>query len=265
MKTAPQVLKPRKVKTLLLDIETSPNQVFVWRTGHEVNVSYDSIIKERAVICACWKWAGEKKVYRATWDKNQVDISVLKPLAAAVAEADVVIGHNVGRFDLPWIRTRCLFHKLPMLSDQKVVDTLTIARRLFAFNSNRLDYIARFLGIGCKLKTGFDLWRRIVLNKDAAALKRMVTYCANDVILLEKVWLRLSEMTAAPVHAGVLAGGDKWSCPSCGSDEVKVNKTKVTAGGGIKHGMNCNKCGHYHTIGAPAYTAYAKAKGLVTT
>jgi hypothetical protein len=256
---------PRSVKRLFLDFETSPNIVTSWRVGHKIDLSYDNIIKERAIICACWKWEGEKIVHSATWDQKQNDKAPLATLMDAINEADEVIGHNVARFDLPWFKTRCLYHDLLTLPEYKVVDTLQIARRKFYFNSNRLDYIAKYLGLGQKIKTGAALWRSVVLDNDPAALKKMVIYCRNDVILSEKVWKLLTAVTPHATHAGILAGGEKWSCPHCASTNVKVNKTKVMAGGGVKHGMQCNDCGRYYTIGAPACAAYLKAKNIKVT
>ena len=264
-KTIPAILpQPRKVRRLFWDAETAPNICTVWRTGHQIDVSYDNIVKERAVICIAWKWQGEKTVHVVQWDKNQCDKKLLAEFTTAINEADEIVGHNVDRFDLPWFRTRCLFHGLPTLPEYKSVDTLLIARKKFMFNSNRLDYIAKYLGIGAKIKTGFALWKAVVLDKNAAALKKMLTYCKHDVILLEKVWERLSAATTHTIHAGVLAGGDKWTCPFDGSTNVRVNKTKVTAAGGVKYSFQCGDCGRYYTVGPAAYNAYVKAKQLVT-
>jgi hypothetical protein len=62
-----------KIKRLFFDIETSPNVGFFWTAGYKQNISHDNIIKERAIICICYKWAGEDKIYSLTWDKNQND------------------------------------------------------------------------------------------------------------------------------------------------------------------------------------------------
>ena len=43
-------------KRLYLDIETSPNIGMFWESGYKKNISYDNIIKERAIICICYKW-----------------------------------------------------------------------------------------------------------------------------------------------------------------------------------------------------------------
>lgn len=257
----PVATAPRAIRRLFLDLETSPDVVMTWRIGFKININHDSILKERAIICACWSWDGEDKVHYAHWDKDQDDKVVLIPLLKAINEADEIVYHNGERFDMPWVKTRCLFHKLPTLPTHKGVDTLQWARRKFYFNSNKLDYIARFLGIGGKLKTGFGLWKAVVLDHCPKAMKKMVRYCQYDVVLLKKVWRRLADVMPHKTHVGVLAGKDSWTCPYDGSTRVRLDKTRVSASGTISYYMVCHECKRYYTISAAAYKAFREAKG----
>jgi hypothetical protein len=50
--------------------------------------------------------------------------------------ADETIGHNGDKFDLAWVRTRCLFHGIDMFPSYTTIDTLKVARSKFKFNSN---------------------------------------------------------------------------------------------------------------------------------
>jgi uncharacterized protein YprB with RNaseH-like and TPR domain len=242
-----------KLKKLFFDIETSPNIGLFWKTGAKQNISPDSIIKERAIICICYKWAGEDKVYSLVWDKNQNDKKLLQDFIKIANEANEIIGHNGDNFDLPWVRTRCLFHRIPVIPDYTTLDTLKSARYRFKFNSNRLDYIAKFLGIGQKISTEYNLWKRIVLNNDPKALESMVKYCKNDVILLEKVYNELNPYILAKTHHGVAAGNGKCSCPNCASAEVRYVQTRYTATGMAKVQLKCKKCHKYHTVSKKEY------------
>lgn len=263
LQTEVVVNKPRKIRRLFVDIETSPNVVLSWRIGRDINLDYSNLLKERAIICICWKWAGESKVYSAQWDADQCDKGMLVEFNRALEEADEVIGHNIARFDFKWTKTRSLFHGLPPCADPKVTDTLRWARHHFNFNSNKLDYLAKYLGLGAKIKTEFNLWKEVVLNKNAQALGKMVVYCKNDVILLEKVWARLMEWAPANVHAGVLEGGEKWSCPKCGADDVACRSgVRVTAAGAMRRRMGCKSCGSSYTIGQAAYASYTEHRNL---
>jgi len=144
----------KKIKRLFFDIETSPNIGLFWTAGYKQNISHENIIKERAIICICYKWAGEDEVHSLTWDKNQNDKKLLEQFIKILNDANEIIGHNGDRFDLPWIRTRCLYHRIPIFPNYTTLDTLKNSRSKFKFNSNKLDYIASFLGLGKKIHTG---------------------------------------------------------------------------------------------------------------
>lgn len=257
---AAAMVPARKIRRLSWDIETSPNIVTSWRVGYKINLTPDNIIKERGIICIGYKWEDEDKVHILHWDKNQDDKAMLQAFLKVANEADELIHHNGDSFDLPWFRTRCLFHGLEPLPQYKTADTLQWARRHFYFNSNKLDYIARFLGIGGKMKTEYGLWKAVVLEKCPKAMARMLEYCQKDVVLLEKVWKRLSKTVTPKTHAGVLGGLEKWTNPHTGSTNVRRNKIMVSAGGTIRYQMQDNDTGIYFTIGHAAHEAYLAAK-----
>jgi DNA polymerase elongation subunit (family B) len=235
-------------KRLFFDIETSPNIGFFWQAGYKLNVPYSNIIKERAIICICYKWEGEDKVYSLNWDDNQCDKAMLEKFMVIANEAHELVGHNGDKFDLPWIRTRCLFHGIPCFPTYVTIDTLKQARSKFRFNSNRLDYIANYLGVGGKTETGFDLWRTIVLDKNKESLKKMIEYCKNDVVILEKVFQYLSNYFPAKTHYGALLNGDKCSCPECGSVDMRFSQRRYSATGTPRIQLQCNSCFKYHTV-----------------
>lgn len=236
-----------KRKRLYFDIETSPNVGFFWNAGYKQNIPYENIITERAIICICYKWEGEKKVSSLHWDKKQSDKKMLQEFIKVANKSDEMIGHNGDKFDLTWIRTRCLFHNIPMFPEYKTIDTLKFSRSKFRFNSNRLNYLGQYLGLGSKLKTGFDLWRNIVLSNCDKSLNKMIRYCKRDVLLLESVFQRLNNYLPAKTHYGVIGGAEKNSCPECGGRLIG-HKRRVSAAGVAKLQSSCRECGKYHTI-----------------
>jgi hypothetical protein len=243
-------------KRLFFDIETSPNIGFFWSAGYKINIPYDNIIQERAIICICYKWEGNNEVYSLTWDHNQDDKKLLETFINIANSADELVAHNGDQFDLPWIRTRCLYHNVSCFPSYTTIDTLQHARRRFRFNSNRLDYIAKFLKIGEKADTGgFDLWKDIVLSKSKEALDTMVEYCKNDVLLLEKVYNHLSNYVPHKFHYGAAKTGEKTCCPECGSDNLKHSKTRYTAAGTPRIQVQCKSCHKYHTMSSRTFDA----------
>jgi DNA polymerase III epsilon subunit-like protein len=257
-KTVSGPLPQKTFKRLFCDIETSPNIVLSWRVGHKINLDYDNILAERAIICICYKWEGEEEVYALHWDSEQDDKKMLEQFVETLNEADELVGHNLNKFDLPWVKTRCIYHGLPTFPKYKVVDTLQWARRNFYFNSNRLDYIAKFLGLEGKIETHFGLWKDIVLDKCPDSMDLMIKYCKKDVVLLEKVWQRLQEVVGHKTHVGVFEGLDKWTCPRTGSTNIALNKVIVTASGIKQYQMQNLDDKTYYVISEKAYNTYLK-------
>lgn len=250
----------RQIKRLFWDVEVSPNLVLSWRVGYKLNIDYSNIVKERAIITIAYKWEGEKTIYALHWDENQCDKKMLAEFLKVAEQADELVHHNGDAFDLPWLKTRCLFHGLTTIPDYKTVDTLQWARRKFLFNSNRLDYLGQFMGLGGKIKTEFGLWKDIVLDKSTKALATMIKYNKRDVALLEQIWKKLAAVVSVKTHAGVLNGQPSWSSPRTGSLNVKVSKTRISALGNRQYQMQCLDDGTYFTISERAHQDYLVAK-----
>lgn len=240
-------------KRLFFDIETSYNTVASWNIGQKINLNPDNILKERAIICICWKWADEDQVYHLEWN-NGDDKQMLKVFIKILNEADEVIGHNGDAFDIKWVRTRCIKHGIEMFPSYQSLDTLKLSRSTFRFNSNKLDYLGEFLDLGRKMATGgFPLWKAIVEENDKTAMKTMVDYCKQDVILLQKVYNKLNPFTKHKAHVAVALGGQKCDCPNCGSTNVKSNGNRYLATGTTKKIMKCSDCGKHYTLSESEY------------
>lgn len=251
--------KKHPAKVLFWDIETSPNLGLFWRSGFKLSVGYDAIIEERKIITIAWKWLGEKKTHSLTWDNFMDDAPMLKAFMAVANEADVLVAHYGDRFDLPWFRTRCLLLGLDPIPQYKTVDTKAWASKNFYFNSASLNYISKALGFGQKTKTEFDWWKRIAVYNDRKALALMEKYNRRDVELLEKVYLKLEPYCKPKTHVGVMNGGEKWTCPRCGSKDVAFSKKRVTANGTVQYQMRCKADSGYFTISAAAYVDFLKS------
>jgi uncharacterized protein YprB with RNaseH-like and TPR domain len=242
-------------KRLFLDIETTPNIVLSWETGYNLTISHDNIVKERAIICICYKWAGEKKINSLTWDNKQSDKKMLETFIPIMNAADECVAHNGDSFDIKWVRTRCIKHGIPMTPSITSIDTFLLAKKGFRFNSNSLDYISRFLSVGKKKETTFSLWKEILLNNDKTSLRTMVDYCKQDTALLEGVWNKLNPYVLASSNFAAYAS----HCPECSSSNTVVNKRRITANGYRKITFRCTDCGKYHTT---AESKWNKNKGV---
>lgn len=248
------------IKNLTIDLETSPNIVASFQVGYNLNIPHGNIIEERQILCAAWKFEGGK-VDGIMWD-GKSDKKVVKACIEIMDEADQIVGQNHRRFDIKWLRTRALHHRLSMPPRYKTVDTLTLFKKYFNFNSNRLDYVSNFLTGEGKLPTDMKLWMDIVVHKDQKQLEYMFKYNKKDVIKTEEVYKLIRPYVESEMHVGVLNGHPKWTCATCGSYDVGHNKEYVTARGTIQHSMKCKKstCKASYPISDKDYRDFLKAQ-----
>ena len=247
-----------KMRRLFWDCEFSANTVLSWRVGRKINLPHDNVIIERQVISVAWKWQDEKKVHALDWGRNQSDAGLLAKFNKVLNQSDEAVAHFGDGYDWPMFKARCMIRGIKTNPFLKTRDTCKMAGR-FGFNSKSLDYLSKVLGVGEKLDTGFGLWKRVMLENSQTALRQMVRYNCHDVFpLLQGVYEKLEESSGPSLHAGVLSGGEKWSCPKCESKHVVVNKTRVTAAGTIFKTMQCKSCGGYHSISMKSHDDYLK-------
>jgi len=247
---------------LFFDLETSYNIVKgIWDIRNVSKyIDPSNIIKERKIICVAWKWEGEEEVYTLDWGKKQDDKRLLKQFIKQTERATEVIAHNGDRFDIKWIRTRALIHGLEFPYKINSYDTLKKVKTYYNFNSNKLDYIGKILGLGRKITNEKGLWDKVIIDNDKEALDKMLEYCKKDVILLEDVYNVINSHLPQNTHYGVLAGNPKWSCPKCASLDVHNFNTRTTATGVIKKQMKCKSCNQNYTISNTDYHNYKDAR-----
>lgn len=249
-KTAPHKLRRKR---LYMDIETSPNIGLFWQAGYKLNIPPENIIKERAIICIAWKWEGNKTVHCKSWDKDQNDKTLLEKFIKEMHKADEIVTHNGAKFDIPWVRTRCLIHNISMAPSFVSIDTCQAARTLFKLNSNKMDYICQLLGVGKKTLTGYGLWKEVLLDKNPKSLRKMMDYCKNDVVMLEAMHDRLNSYMPAKSNFATHI----HKCPECGG-ATKVHKKRLTAAGYGRTQYQCKDCGKYATVATSRYEKEGK-------
>ena len=218
-------------KILLFDLETAPLQTYMWSKWQK-GVNDDAIISDWFILTWSGKWLFEDKIisHRCTAEeaKEQNDKRIVQELWQAFDEADIIIAHNLKKFDEKKSNTRFLFYQLPPPSPYLTIDTLLHARKRFAITSNRLDYIAKWIGIEGKMETPKGLWWQ-AMKGDNDALEQMRLYCDQDVKVLEDVYLYLRPYIKPHPNLGLFIEEDRQCCPSCGHDELEMlNKDYVT-------------------------------------
>jgi hypothetical protein len=241
-----------KFKRLFWDLESAPNIGLFWKAGYKINIPPENVIREKAIICICWKWEGHRRVFSLVWNKGD-DKAMVKKFLKVASEADELVAHNGNNFDLKWFNTQCLVHGLDPLPEPKTIDTLAIARKMFYMNSNKLEYLASLLLGEKKHSVNYQLWKDILLKNDCKALISMVDYCKQDVRLLERVYEKISMFSKSATHMGVFMGLPKFTCAHCGSENVRRKKRNITAMGTVRHSMSCKECHKHYTISDKSY------------
>jgi DNA polymerase elongation subunit (family B) len=189
-------------KVLYVDIETKPLKAWVWGTFDQ-NIPLEMLIEDWSVLSWSAKWAnsGESEVIymdnrNKKGDALVNDKALLKPLWKLMDEADIIIGQNSDRFDLPKLNARFIEHDMGCPSEFKSIDTYKMAKK-FGFTSNKLAYMTAKLNKKYKKQDhsdfkGFKLWDECIKG-NPKAWKSMETYNKYDVLSLEELFLKLSE------------------------------------------------------------------------
>lgn len=218
-------MKLKSPRILFYDIETAQNLVAVFGLANNDWIDPSNIIRERYVISVAWKWSDESQVHSVSVLDNPKlyksdpfnDLHVITTFHKVMTEADVLVGHNSDSFDKRWLDTRALVHGLDPLPPIPSLDTYKVAKSKFYLNSNKLDYIGKLLKVGQKKHTTTGLWMR-VLQGDQKAVQEMVDYNKQDVILLEKVFLKLRPYMNNHINRELFG---KIGCPRCGSTKIQ--------------------------------------------
>lgn len=222
-----QELKPQPAKVLTLDIETAPAQAFVWSLKPDY-ISPNQIIEPSRVLCFAAKWQHEKRVQ--FFDERDGKEAMVDAAWQLLDQADVVVGYNHVRFDIPHLHREMVELGYSPPSPWIDVDLLTEVRKHFRFMSNKLGAVLDSLGLDAKEDPGgFDTWKG-VLAGDAKAWDRMAHYCKADVQVTENLLTFLQPWLRLP-HAGLFSG-DLSGCYSCGGTALTphgIARTKTAA------------------------------------
>lgn len=241
-----KLFKPKKDKILLIDIETRPLVSYTWDIW-EQNIAVGQIKDDWGIISWSAKWLGDPESKTMYLDQRNVkdvkdDKKLLKPIWQLMDEADVIIGHNLKKFDNRRLNARFIINGFQKPSSSQLIDTCQLAKAKFGFTSNSLEYLAGTLNTSHKKmkNSGFDLWTRC-LNGDKAAWKEMEAYNRKDVLALEELYLKLRPWDSS-YNPNLYTDAISYSCV-CGSVNIKKNGVKYKSTGMYQR-HKCTDCGY---------------------
>lgn len=232
-------------KIVTLDIETFPNLVYTWGLFKQM-VGINQIVRDWSVASMCWKWLGDKKTHYIDCEADPTnDRLILDQCWAVLDNADIVVGQNSKHFDIRKLNARFIEAGMPPPSPYKQVDTMTAARSVAMFTSNRLEWLSKHLTDVPKDKhkafPGFDLWSEC-LKGNPKAWAAMRKYNPIDVRATEKLYLKLRPWIVSHPNVAILVNDGKAHCPKCGSTKLQ-KRGHYTTQVGVYNRFRCGGCG----------------------
>lgn len=253
----PKVKKTKKVvplpksspRVLVFDIETAPILAHVWGLW-ENNVGLNQIQSDWHILSWSAKWlddAPEKVMYQDQRGMTDItnDSDLLKGIWDLLDEADIVITQNGKKFDVKKLNARFILSGFPPPSSFRHIDTQEIAKRYFAFTSNKLAYMTDKLCVKYKKLTnhgkfqGHELWTEC-LKDNLEAWKEMELYNKYDVLSLEELYHVLIVWDSR-INFNVYTDSLEVEC-KCGSKDFIKNGFSYTNTSKFQK-YRCKSCG----------------------
>ena len=223
---------PEGVKILLLDVETAPLSGAIWSIWQQ-GVSLNQIQNDWFILSYSASWLGSGEVMyedlRGIVDKED-DTKLLQSLWNLLDEASIVVAHNGRKFDCKKINARLILNGFSKPSPYRIVDTLELVKKEFAFTSAKLEYLTDKLCSEKKQKhdkyPGYTLWAEC-LKDNLDAWKCMEEYNKADVTSLEELYHVLSSWCALPNYDVYLDGVDMSDWEETGYCYTNLAKYQV--------------------------------------
>lgn len=183
-----------KARILFLDIETAPLLGHCWGLWNN-NIGLNQLQSDWYMLSFVAKWADSDEVIyrdiREVYD-TESDRTLMEDLWNILNEADVVIGHNIKKFDMKKINARFILNGYGKPSNYRMIDTLQIAKAIFGFTSNKLEYLTDKLCKKYKKSThgkfaGHRLWSEC-MKGNVEAWDEMEEYNKYDVLSNQELY-----------------------------------------------------------------------------
>jgi hypothetical protein len=241
--TPPTEIIRRDPKILCFDLELAPLVLQGWGL-YDQNFGLNQIERDWFILSFAAKFLDKDEIHyfdqRNSKDLAD-DLELVQRLHKIINEADILLGHNLDKFDVKKLNARFIRHSLPPIHPKQTIDTLKIAKKFFSFTSNKLEYIAKFLKCEEKSKhskfLGHTLWSEC-LNGNEEAFKEMEIYNKQDVITTIEVYQKL---VVYDPSINFQTFGQARIC-SCGGTSFFKNGLKYTKQG-IFQLYRCPGCG----------------------
>lgn len=250
----------KKPKIGLIDIETSPLEVYAWDLW-ERNTGLEQIKTEWSILSYAAKWFdSDEIIYQDTSGRGAFkvrdDSKLLVGIRDFLDKADIVIAQNGKKFDLKKINARMVMKGIKPYSPVRVIDTYEVAKKHFGFTSNKLAWTSKHLTDSPKSEhrkfPGFELWLGC-LRDNQEAWKEMKAYNIQDILSLQDYYIKIRPWIKAHPNMGIYTDGDVPVCPKCGSAKIQRRGIAVSQTTRYQR-YQCTNCG-----------GWSRSKAMLTT
>jgi uncharacterized protein YprB with RNaseH-like and TPR domain len=173
-------------------------------------------------------------------DLIRAERRLLVAVSKRLLDSDVWLTHYGTWYDIPFINSRLLYHRLPVLPpNYSHIETWKIARNRLKLRNNRLITISEFLGTEDeKNAIKPEQWLR-ALGGHHPSMAYIVEHCRRDVLVLEEAYTRLRPLVLDHPNRGLVDG--RGGCGVCGGATQKrgfhITRTRKY------QRFQCQKCG----------------------
>lgn len=235
---------------LIADIERIQGEAVIrkkfWDLG---DIKYLQRIKPDEVeawprtICMASKWYGEPDSIQfvAEWQKGGAE-RFLRRAWKRLDKAQIVVGHNMDRFDRKKLNSAFALFGWPPPSPYKVVDTLKVAWSEFGFESNTMDSLCKRFGIPAKQGHYDPAVAEAAVAGDKEAQRNLEGYNVGDIIANEGLYDHLRPWIKNHPHNANGRADDKPVCNRCWQPEM-VRQGFVLATVISYTAYRCSVCG----------------------
>lgn len=143
------------------------------------------------VLCACFKFADEKKVRSIVAFRKADEKKALQEISEYLDEVDVLVSWYGKQYDIPFVDARCLRHKLPPTTKRMHIDLCLIHKYRCRTRGHHLDGVAKDLEFkNQKFEVVAEDWQAAT-DGDRPAFDRIHKHCVKDVLITEEALDRM--------------------------------------------------------------------------
>lgn len=240
----PEQLGRRVPKIGIFDVETLPMKVYAWSLWDKYT-SPEQVIEESCFLSWAGKFLNDPTIYSDCLtpeeSKNRDGLRIAVSCWEFINQCDILVGHNLHKFDMRVVNTFFLKADLPPLRPLQI-DTLEVVRKNFRFSSNKMGAVNNALNITTKIENeGFRLWKKCD-EGDQEALDTMLEYNIGDITALEDLFYIIRPyITNQKFNYNLYSELTETVCPVCGEKEFKFNGHYYTSAGKWES-LRCMSC-----------------------